>query len=71
MAHYKLYQFNESGHIVGVDKCRCADDAEAFLIAANAPTERGRLEVWRRARMVARLPKLPSQAALKQTSGGF
>jgi methylated-DNA-protein-cysteine methyltransferase-like protein len=24
-----------------------------------------------RARMVARLPQLPSQAALKQTSGGF
>jgi hypothetical protein len=63
MPHYRLYQFNAGGHIVGADDCHCVDDTEAFLIAANACAERGRLEVWHEARMVARVPRRQSQAA--------
>jgi hypothetical protein len=68
MLHYRLYQFDEGGQIIGADERLCVDDADAFLIAANARTLRGRLEVWHDARMVARVPRLHSQAALRQSS---
>jgi hypothetical protein len=51
---YRAYILDDEGRIIGVHELDCADDDEAKQKAAQL-LDRQDLEVWQRARMVARL----------------
>jgi hypothetical protein len=45
MVNYRLYYFNDEGHICAVEELTCADDAEAIRVFECCASDRP-MELW-------------------------
>ena len=68
MGDYRLYFLDPSNHVVGFNEYECSNDEEAIVRAQQFKDGRA-LELWSRARFVARITSNPPSAHRNDSEG--